>query len=224
MIRASYLRGSPLTLGRNQTMNDTELISKVIDRLEDELYHVHSVHTTYEKLFLADDETRQILKSSDFAFFKDLQIIYLNYISVAIARLLDPESTGKKTNLTFYYLLKILKDAGLDCHIILRERLDKIKAEAYNFTEPRNALVAHLDFEINFPSGGKCVPSFISKEFDDTYSRLGEILNEVREKIGRPPSMFAWGITNHGHGRRLIHRLKMAIEQIEKMTSEYTEK
>jgi hypothetical protein len=50
------------------------------------------------------------------------------------------------------------------------------------------------------------------------------MLNEVREKIGRPPSMFAWGITNHGQGRKLIHRLKMAIDQIEKKASEHAEK
>lgn len=196
-------------------MNDTELISKVIARLEDELYHVHSVHTTYAKLFQTDDETRQILKSSDMSFFTDLQIIYLNYVSIAIARLLDPESTGKKANLTFYYLIKVLKDAGLNCHIGLRERLDKIKDAAYNFTEPRNVLVAHLDFDVNISDGGKCVPSFFSKEFEDVYTGLGEILNEARERIGKPPSMFAWGITGHGHGRKLIFRLKMAIEQVE---------
>jgi hypothetical protein len=188
----------------------SELITKIIARLENELYHVHSVHSTYKKLFLTDQETRDILKASDLAFFTDLQVIYLNYIAIGVARLLDPESTGKKTNLTFYYLIKMLKEEDIDGHISLRKRLDKIKADAYNFTEPRNVIVAHLDFAVNFPDGGKCVPSFISKEFDNTYTKLGEILNEVRTKIGLPPSMFSWGITGHGHGRKLIYRLKVA--------------
>jgi hypothetical protein len=144
----------------------------------------------------------------------DLQIVYLNYIAVTTARVLEPAATGKRKNLSFYYLLQEARNLLGASYESMLKRLDAIKAKAYNFTEPRNQLVAHLDLSTNLPGEGRCVPTFLSKEFEEAYRCLAEILNEVREKTGMDPSMFSWGVMNHGHGRKLIHRLERAKAQI----------
>ena len=85
----------------------------VISVLDNEIAHLKSVFSTYERLYQNGEETRELLAYSDTAFFKDLYIVYLNYISVAVSRLLDPEKTGNKSNLTVFTLVSILKTNGV---------------------------------------------------------------------------------------------------------------
>jgi hypothetical protein len=199
---------------RWEKMNDFEHIKGILARLEEEVYHAHSVHKTFERLFFSSKETQELVMESDAGVFQDLYVIYLNYISIVVARILDPESTGKKKNLSLFYLIQLLKESGADGTQVLFERLSECKKRAYNFTEPRNQVVAHLDLEMNLPGDGKCIPSFMSSEFDEAYKTIGEILNEIRNKLDMPPSMYDWGLVNHGHGRKLISRLEIAHKHI----------
>ena len=133
--------------------------------LDNEIVSLKTVFGTYERLYRSDLETRKLLSQSDAAFFSDLYIIYLNYISVAVARLLDPEKTGKKSNLTIFTLISHLKSKGYAEAQDLSRRLKEIKARDYNFTDPRNQLVSHLDFNTNYLAPNKkAIPSFISPE------------------------------------------------------------
>ncbi|MFA6564000.1 MAG: hypothetical protein WCV00_19010 [Verrucomicrobiia bacterium] len=187
----------------------------VIAVLDNEIAHLSSVYFTYERLYRGDSDTRKLLSDSDSAFFSDLYIIYLNYISVAVSRLLDPEKTGTKSNLTIFTLISILKAKGYPEADALNQRLKDIKTRAYNFTDPRNQLVSHLDLDVNcIDPRKKSIPSFIKSEFEEFYRDTGKLMNDIRAVLGMPPNMYEWGIVGHGCGRKLIYRLKTASDHI----------
>jgi len=189
----------------------------LVDILDNEIFSLRTVFCTYERLYRKDAETRKLLSECDAGFFNDLYIIYLHYISIGVARLLDPEKTGTKSNLTIFTLISILKEKGFAEADSLKNRLKEMKAKAYNFTDPRNQLVSHLDFEANYlVSGKKAIPSFICSEFEDFYKDIGILMNDIRSILGMSPNMYEWGITGHGCGGKLIHSLQVASNSIKR--------
>ena len=182
---------------------------------DNQIAHIRSVYSTYARLYGSDSDTRNLLSNSDAAFFGDLYIVYLNYISVGVSRLLDPEETQGKPNLTIFKLIATLKSAGHPEAEKLHQRLSDIKKRAYNFTDPRKQLVAHLDYKAHcIEPDKKPIPSFTKSEFEEFYRDTGKLMNDIRAIIGMPPFMYEWGIVGHGGGRKLIHRLKTASEHI----------
>jgi len=150
-------------------------------------------------------------------FFSDLYIVYLHYISVCVSRLLDPAATGRKANLTIAAVISILRFQNYPEAIDFEDRLDKIRKNAYNFIDPRNQLVSHLDLVANdITPGQRAIPSFTKSEFDSLYKDLGHLMNDIRATLGMIPNMYEWGIMGHGCGRKLLHRLKTAHEHLNK--------
>jgi hypothetical protein len=187
----------------------------LIKFLDNEIALLKSVYSTYARLFSSDSDTRKLLSDSDAAFFSDLNIVYLNYISVAVSRLLDPKEMLGKSNLTIFTLVAALKSAGHPEAERLHQRLLDIKTRAYNFTDPRKQLVAHLDYKIHCKEPDKKpIPSFTKSEFEDFYRDTGQLMNDIRAIIGMSPFMYNWGIVGHGCGRKLIHRLKTASDHV----------
>lgn len=208
-----------------QTLFDEEMSSKmntepVIAVLDNEIAHLSAVYATYKRLYHGDNETRILLSDSDSAFFNDLYLVYLSYISIAVSRLLDPERTGKKANLTIFTLIAILNTIGYTEARTLNQRLKDIKARAYNFIDPRNQLVSHMDYAANcINPTKKAIPSFVCSEFEQFYKDIGILMNDIRAILGMPPNMYEWGMMGHGCGRKLIHRLRTAYDQITDKTS-----
>ncbi len=191
--------------------------ASVIAVLDNEITHLSSVFATYKRLYRGDDETRKLLSDSDLAFFNDLHLVYLNYISVAVARLLDPAKTGQKSNLTIFTLVAILKSKGHAGADAFEARLKDIKAKAYNFTDPRNQLVAHLDFGSNhIDPGKKAIPSFTTAEFEEFHKSVGGLMNDIRQVLGMQPCMYDWGTLGHGYGQKLLHRLQTTYDHLHK--------
>ena len=197
-------------------MNQFPEIISFLEFLDSEMYHICSIHQTFRKLYRDGQETLNLLNDSDLAFFKDLYIVYLGYISVAVSRLLDPADVAGKRNLSFFGLLKLCSEKGISQSVEWLERSNKLKADAYNFTDPRNQLVSHLDLKSNLTvNDRRAIPSFITKEFDAFYDLASKLLNDIRTHVGLVPSMYECGISNHGHGRKLLHRLSVAANKIE---------
>jgi hypothetical protein len=191
----------------------------LIKFLDNEIALLKSVYSTYAHLYCSDSDTRKLLSDSDAALFSDLYIVYLNYISIAVSRLLDPKETsmknGKKLNLTIFTLIATLESEGHPEAEKLRQRLLEIKRRAYNFTDPRNQLVGHLDYTTHCKDPDKKpIPSFTKSEFEDFYKDAGQLMNDIRAVIGMPLFMYNWGIVGHGCGRKLIHRLKTASDHM----------
>ncbi|MBK1832366.1 hypothetical protein JIN77_16630 [Verrucomicrobiaceae bacterium R5-34] len=202
-------------------MKTHDKIKSTIAVIDHEIAHLSSVFSTYKRLYVSDEETRKLLGETDSAFFGDLYIVYLNYIAVAVSRLLDPATTGKKANLTIFTLINLLKDDGHSEADELKERLKEIKTKAYNFTEPRNQLVSHLDYDVNNNgSNSKAIPSFVTSEFDSFYEDVGVLMNDIRIILDMSPYMYEWGIVGHGSGRKLLHRIQSAADDIKKRSEQ----
>lgn len=190
---------------------------RLIAVLDNEIVHLSSIFSTYARLYRGDEDVRTLLSDSDRAFFGDLYIVYLHYISVSVSRLLDPAATGKKTNLTIAAVIAILRSRNHPSAIELDERLRTIRENAYNFIDPRNQLVSHLDLDANdIAPGERPIPSFTMSEFESFYRETRQLMNDIRETIGMIPNMYEWGINGHGCGRKLLHRLKTAQQRITK--------
>jgi len=194
---------------------------RLIGVLDHELIQLSSVFATYARLYHGDQEVSDLLAESDGSFFSDLYIVYLHYISVSVSRLLDPSKTGKKENLTIAAVIDILRSQNHSAAIEFEDRLQRIRDDAYNFVDPRNQLVSHLDLSANdIDSGKRPIPSFTRIEFESFYKDVGELMNDIRQAIGMPPNMYAWGVVGHGCGRKLLHRLKTAQEYFAKRSAQ----
>lgn len=201
-----------------KVMDHWDDAKRLIAVLDNEIAHLSSVFSTYARLYRGDDDARALLSDSDVAFFSDLYIVYLHYISVSVSRLLDPATTGKKANLTISAVIAILRSQDHPNATELEERLRKTRERAYNFVDPRNQLVSHLDMDANDITPGKRpIPSFTKSEFESFYSDTGKLMNDIRKAIGMIPHMYEWGIMGHGGGRKLLHRLKTAQEHLEEI-------
>ena len=188
----------------------------MIKFLDNEIWHLRCVYATYAHLYGSDSDTRKLMSDSDAAFFSDLYIVYLHYISVGVSRLLDPEETLGKPNLTIFKLIATLKSDGHPEVEKLHQRLSDIKKRAYNFTDPRKQLVAHLDYKAHcIEPGTRPIPSFTKDEFEEFYKDTGQLMNDIRAIIGMPPFLYNLGIVGgHSCGRKLLHRLKTASDHI----------
>jgi hypothetical protein len=196
-------------------MKSPDDAKRLIAVLDNEIAHLSSVFSTYARLYRGDKDVRALLSESDGAFFSDLYIVYLHYISVSVSRLLDPAATGKKANLTIAAVISILRFHNYPGAIDFEKRLDRIRKEAYNFVDPRNQLVSHLDLVANdITPGQRAIPSFTKSEFEAFYKELGILMNDIRQALGMIPNMYEWGIMGHGCGRKLLHLLKSAQEHI----------
>ena len=205
-------------------MNHWNDAKRLIAVLDHEIAQLSSIFSTYARLYRGDEEVKTLLSDSDSAFFSDLYIVYLHYISVSVSRLLDPASTGKKANLTIAAVIEILRSQGHPSAIKLENRLQKIRESAYNFIDPRNQLVSHLDLSANnITPGQRPIPSFTKSEFESFYSDTGHLMNDIREAIGMIPNMYEWGIMGHGCGRKLLHRLQTAQKHLTKKTEQVSD-
>jgi len=198
-------------------MNSPDDAKRLIAVLDNEITHLSSVFSTYARLFHGDEDIRALLSDSDGAFFSDLYVVYLHYISVSVSRLLDPATTGKKANLTIAAVITILSSQNHPRVIEFEERLLKIRESAYNFVDPRNQLVSHLDLDANdIDPGKRPIPSFTKSEFESFYKDTGQLMNDIQDAVGISPNMYECGIMGHGCGRKLLHRLKTAHEHVTK--------
>jgi len=196
-------------------MSNLENAKRLIGILDNEIAHLSSVFSTYARLYRGEQEVLTLLSESDNAFFNDLYIVYLHYISVSVSRLLDPAKTGNKENLTIAAVIEILRTENNPNANAFADRLREIRARAYNFHEPRNQLVSHLDLAAHdIESGMRPVPSFTKSEFEMFYKDTGELMNDIRDALGMIPNMYEWGIVGHGSGAKLLHRLQTAQEDI----------
>lgn len=193
---------------------------ELVGVIDNEMAHLSTVFSTFTRLYRSDTDVRNLLADSDLAFFSDLYIIYLHYISVSVSRLLDPAKTGKKANLTIASLIEGLRAAKHPRSADFADRLKGIREQAYNFVDPRNQLVAHLDLSVNnIAPGRRPIPSFTKSEFDSFYKETGTLMNEIREEIGLPPNMYDWGVFGHTCGRKLLRRLEISRESIQEKTA-----
>ena len=147
-------------------MENWDDVKRLIAVLDQEIVQLRTIFSTYARLYQGDKEVRKLIHDSDGAFFIDLYIVYLHYISISVSRLLDPAATGKKSNLTIAAVIRHLKLRDHPVANELDKRLGKIRAAAYNFTEPRNQLVSHMDLNAHdITPGERPIPSFIKAEF-----------------------------------------------------------
>lgn len=197
-------------------MSVTDEAKSLVATLDDEIVHLCAVFSTYKHLYQNEQKMHKLLSDTDCAFFSDLYIVYLSYISVAVSRLLDPEKTGNKFNLTLFTLISVLKTGKYSQANIFEQRLRDIKSRAYNFTEPRNQLVSHLDYKANKRDDNKkAIPSFITSEFEEFYADVGILMNDIRSVLGLPPNIYTCGILEHGYGRKLVARLQASDNYIQ---------
>lgn len=192
-------------------MKSQDDAKRLIEVLDNEIVHLGSVFSSYARLYGGDEDVRALLLDSDGAFFSDLYIVYLHYISVSVSRLLDPAVTGKKANLTIAAVISILESHNDPGVIDFKGHLDKIRMNAYNFVDPRNQLVSHLDRAANdITPGWRAIPSFTESEFETFYKDLGHLMNDIRAALGMMPNMYELGIVGHECGRKLLQRLQAA--------------
>ena len=162
---------------------------------------------TYRALYESGEGTSAVLFHSAGNFFKDLNVILIEYCYSQICRLTDPPETKGRDNLTVKHISGLLWAEGKLSPQIL-EASQGIARYRSLIEEPRNRLIAHADKQAilsGLPLGGHD-----RAEVDAFFENLYCYVNEVGQAVGVGPLDFR-GTAGPGDVINLIHVLKASL-------------
>lgn len=122
-----------------------EATRKIVDRFYHQLLWLKKIYLIRRELF-EDNASERLLQDTASDFFRDLNVILINYYLLEIAKFTDPAKSRKRENLTTSNLIESI-DWPPDCLKKL-EKLNIIVQAFRNYIKlARNRLLAHRDKE-----------------------------------------------------------------------------
>ena len=114
--------------------------------VSNDVSHLHMYWKIYRQLYAHGEPRIALLNETGSMVFYVLQHLLLDEVTLAICRLTDPATTGKKENHTLERLVSGVPDEDLSR--TLRAIMQEIQEFANPFRERRNRAIAHSDLEI----------------------------------------------------------------------------
>ena len=162
----------------------------------------------YQTLFEGSDLKRELLQSTANTFFRDLNLMLIEHLILQICKLTDPESTGKKRNLTVEFLIKNSDFSKFPAELA---KLQKIAARIGKFRErivpARNQLIGHLDLEAALRRGslgGTSVAAW--RQFWHDLQDFVAVMHKIY--VNRRGNFYLNGITGMSDAELLVKALK----------------
>jgi hypothetical protein len=175
-----------------------------------ELTYAHMLHQIFFHLFDAGEDVKQLLIDSDEQFFSIIREIFLDAIALSFTRLLDPERSCGKDNLSLFYLFEQPSLCSHPDHGKWRIELDQIRQKANPFGVVRNKVAAHLDLSDTKNRGIVGRPSFSRPNIEEVYGRIADWLNLVRAGLGMPYFDYKIGVSGFRYAKPLLLTLAKA--------------
>lgn len=182
-------------------------VPKEIDELKDDLVWAKHYVNQYKKLFISGQKRIDLLNEIAPGFFRDIQIMFWDEMTISVARLLDPHIQRSNKNLSLKILLKLAKDHQWSFEPELIELIDKAQKKADRVITRRMKLTAHRDLPTAM--GDVELDNIGIDEIEETISLAGQALNIVY--LNLTDATWSWDlVTGHDAGE-LVHYLKLAV-------------
>jgi len=190
-----------------------EEIAKIYEPLSDELIWVHAKWQMYREVFGRNEETIDLLNKSAGAFFGIYQEVLLHDVMLGICRILDPEKTGPKDNLT---LERLINSIDQDKYGKLRLELEndlKTAIDCAAFArEHRNRKLAHNDLETIKETGAAPLPGVSRAAVENIFRRIRDMMNKISSHFLDTTVLYENFIFGPGDADALIRLLNDAEE------------
>lgn len=146
------------------------------------LIDLRIVWQQYRQLFGADQETINLLNRTSGLFFQVVERELWDMVLIAITRITDPASSGRKDprkNLTLRSLPELISDKAL------RERVTQdlviARSSSEDARQHRNRRIAHQDDTyVRTRHEADALPPISRQNIEDAIYALGEVLNNIR--------------------------------------------
>jgi len=146
------------------------------------LVDIRIVWQQYCQLFGADQETINLLNRTSGLFFQVVERELWDMVLIAITRITDPASSGRKDarkNLTLRSLPDLISDETLRESVI--QDLTVARSSSDNAREHRNKRIAHQDDTyIRTRHKADALPPISRRNIEEAIFSLGEVLNNIR--------------------------------------------
>ena len=195
---------------------DMSTEEQLIAAINSELIYAHMLHQTFFTLFDSGEEVARLLEDSDEQFFSLVFSMYLDAIALSFTRLLDPDKSVGKDNLSLFYLLERTDLRNHKEYAKWLAELQTLKGRAGKFIAVRNKVTGHLDFQTNINLAGTPKPSFSRQDIEEVYNLIADWLNSVRAGIGTPAWVYTIGVANFQYARPLLLRLREAKKALDR--------
>ena len=182
-------------------------VPKEIDELKDDIVWAKHYLNQYKKLFLHNQTRFDLLNETAPGFFRDIQRMFWNEMTVSVARLMDPHVQGSNKNLSLKILLKLSKDNKWDFDSEIANLVEKARNKAEPVIARRMKMVAHRDLPTAM--GEVELDSFGIAEVEDALSLAGQALNVVYLKL--TGGTWSWDLVSGHDVNELIYYLKLAM-------------
>jgi hypothetical protein len=177
-------------------------LGRVYNVLWNELSWLHMKWNLFRQLYAKSPERVEILKRSGGHFFGVLRRTLADEVMLHLGRMMDPEMTGGRENLTLRRLPSLVPAA-------LKGELEGLVAAAMKACESvrlwRNRRIAHTDLEWALASDP--LPGVTFAQLEAAIGSLRAVLNRVEHHYWQGPTMYDGVITPVGDADSLVYFL-----------------
>jgi hypothetical protein len=173
--------------------------AKVFDKVRSAAIEAHIRWLTYRALFAVSPKRIELLNASGGVFFHITQAVLLADVQLAICKLTDPPSTGKRENLSIPRLQRLLVESGDKAIARRGARLVKsIERQCKRFRDRRNKTLAHIDLGMALGGTRKRLPGVSRQKIEDALSSIRSYLNAIQEHYCDSETAYASPIVLQG--------------------------
>ncbi len=161
----------------SQIPND---LAETFELLKKDILWLHVQWKVYRQLFAVSEADIQLLNDAAPLAFGVYQEVLLSSVLLSLTRLTDPETTGKKENLTLERLVSLIDSSTYQALADkARQYLDQACKLCKPFREWRNRRYAHRDWLTAKEVHPDPLPGISRQRIEDTLAIIRNLMDEV---------------------------------------------
>jgi hypothetical protein len=171
----------------NNPTTDKLVPQAIFNAFREQCIWLRNCYNIYRLLYEGGERTDAALRASAILFFRDLNVILIDYVLLQVCRITDPPQSKGRPNLTVAQIDSRLRAAGQMTDVIAR-RSDGLIRYRSIVNDARNKLVSHADLKSIL--SGPTVGAHTKEEVDRFFEDLQEYCDEVGRAMGAGPLDF----------------------------------
>ena len=184
------------------------------NHLSDECTWLHMKWREYSELFGTSPERLDVLNAAAGSFFRIVQDVMWDDALLGLARLTDPERTGKYENLSIQALPKYLTDPLLS--LVESDIESAVKATGFA-RDWRNRRIAHTDLGLALGGGSAKPLEHASRiSVNDALAAIASVLNRIDQHYFDSTVMYSMSEAAPPSSVSMLRRLRDGLEQEER--------
>lgn len=194
-------------------------LEKVFERIKAELNHLHYRWTLYRQMFATNPYRIDLINRTSSNVFVEFQWLVIDSMVMSLSKLTDAARMRKNENLSFHYLIEILRKLGEESLAKeLGKELQQLVEACEKFRNIRNKRVAHNDLVTALEEEGSPLPGVSRNEIETALEHSRNIMNKVELHFNDSQTLYdeiILPLTNDGRSVLTWLQKGLAYKQLE---------